>query len=1047
MSRAALPCLLGLPGLLGLLGLLAACPPGPSAPDAGGGFTRVETVDVGGLVLYVAGLPGSRTNMGFGLLSPRTGKASATLREVVADGARVMAAGSPDGRTLAWLDGGGLLHVATMGLDAQGTPTLTELRTLPFRGQQFIAFTNSGDRVYSDEAFADPGPDGGLAACANPRHGPIVAPDGLSWVGDCDRIGTLFHDRTPVLVMTSTASLALTADGQWVLNGAPLHLESKTVARRLSDLSPAGSPLGAASPDGLVVPEGSASLTGIDGKRVVGRFINKKFVYEVEDKPLVPFLEPRMDPAAMFEGRGAATAPAGTIPSLDRQPATDGRGWVNLGPLPDGSADAWWFIGWDITFSGTTGDPQQTPRWSGLQLVSRADRRVTNHLDFTVTGACRRFTGPRDLVYGARPEGVVMLGEDSWACAGGATAGSVATQVFSTGLGHTWRGLVKGAKAEWPEVGAVLTTDGRAVVGTNAEVQGQGAALCFTRFTDGVRRCIERPELAQAEPMLSVGHAVAPASGEQASVAWVSHQGAWPGQEVRVFGTRFGVTGTLRVGDVTVPPANITSWTDEEVRFTLPEDAPAAGRVRVDAGKGSDEGARGFFVWRTQRWSGSPLATVPAARADLFQGLSPLVGVEAGRPRSFFIADHEQASPTATTVVGGTHILEARGQCRASDVLWIAEGAYATNRPLRCVGKLDVTKPWTLVPFGHEWAQPERAPRPFQFYGHLITSAGTGPVPFYGKPSWLELVHTPNDVVSREPMARFNDEEHAGTPQTGSLLTRADNSVLRAGHRLAPKTLVRTEALDWLGSQWQLRNGAPIGVNLVAQSVAELGGKLVVAGTDDTDNLRGALRVSTDGATFPTRLVGADATAGSFAPILAFPGGRRAGFVGVSWSAPRGVRGLYTLSTSLALTEDALPAPPGSATLERDQLDFGVFGTALFAWNRAAGTLHVLDTNDVTPAWAPVEFGGKKVTAFMVDVVRGRVLVAAQDTLWRSAEAALSFEPWPSPVQLPVDLGPMTFTSFALDNEGFAHVGVAEWAINPTSSPPVFGSLVGRPVP
>jgi hypothetical protein len=663
-------------------------------------------------------------------------------------------------------------------------------------------------------------------------------------------------------------------------------------------------------------------------------------------------------------------------------------------------------------------------------VISRADGRLTNAFDFTPTSSCRGFTGPRDFVYGAPPQGPVMLGQDTWACHGGG-----------------WVGMVKGAPVQWGGAGPVLTTDGRAAVGGNTERVGDDTALCFTLFTGGGARCIELPELAQAWPAMAVGHAVAPAGGEQASVAWVSHQGAWPGQEVRVFGNRFGTSGTLRVGEVTVPPANITSWTDGELRFTLPDTAPAIGRVRVDAGKGSDEGARGFSVWRTVRWSGGPLAAVPAdARMDLFQGLSPLVGVEPGRTRAFVIADHQQASLSLARQLGGTHLIDPSGQCRPGDVLWISEGNYATNRPVRCVGKLDVTRPWTVVPFGEQWTGARQAPRPFQFYGYLITTANTGAAPFNDKPSWLELVHTTDEVVSREPIARYNNEEHAGTPQTGSLITRADNSVLRVGHRLAPKTMVRTEALDWVGSQWQLRNGPAVNVGLVAQAVAELGGKTVVAGYDDGDNLRGALRVSTDGVTFPARIVGAASTAGSFAPIYALPGGRRAGFVGVAWNGQVGVKSLYTLSTSLTLVEDALPAPPGTAAVKRDDLDFGVVGTALFAWNRPAGTLHLLDTNDASPLWAPVEFGGRKVTAFMVDTLRGRVLVAAQDTLWRSAAGALTFEPWPSPMQLPVDLGPMTFTSFALDRDGYAHVGVQEWGTDATVTPPVRGSLVGRPV-
>jgi hypothetical protein len=1025
--------------------VLAACPPsGADAPDSGV-TVSVKSVDVGGLILYVAGLPGSRTSMGFGLLSPRTGKATPALREVIADGARVMAAGSPDGRTLAWLDGASVLHVATMALDGDGAPTLTEQRTLPMRGSRALAFTDWGDRVVSDEAFANPGPDGGVAACPESRHPPAVAPNGRAWVGDCKRVGTLFDDLTPTLVMPGAPSLELSADGQWVLGGPPLFLPERTVATKTNTPSTVSSPEGNAAPDGVV----STPSFGLDGKRVAQVFIELKSVYRVEDATVVPAPRPRSTPAAMFEGRGPGTEPPGPTPSLNRLPPSDGRGWNSLGVLPDGSAEVWWLVGWDITTT-PRGEPQQTPRWSGFQVISRVDGRVTNTLDFSLSGSCVRDAPPQ--AYGERPRGLVMLGDDGWACSGEDAAGSVGDQTFVVSTPGTWRGLVKGVRAEWGTAGQVLTTDGRAAVGANGATEGQGTALCFTSFSGGPRRCLELPELKQAEPMLSVGHAVAPASGEQASVAWVSHRGAYPGQEVRVFGNRFGASGTLRLGDVAVPAADIVSWSDEEVRFRMPAAAPAVGRVRVDAGRGSDDGARGFFVWKTQRWSG-PLGSVPQATMTLHQGLSPLIGVEAGRTRAMSIADHEQASLSLATVVKGTHLLDPAGRCRPSDVLWIAEGPYATNRPLRCTEKLDAAQPWTVVPFGHEWARPEQAPRPFHFYGELITTANTGAAPFFDKPSWLELVRTSGDVVTREPIARPNNEEHAGAPTQGSLITRPDGSVLRAGHRLAPKTLVRTEALDQVGSQWQLRNGTPLGVGLIAASVAELGGKTVVAGTDDGDNLRGVLRVSTDGVAFPTRVVGAASGAGSFAPVFAMPGGRRAGFIGVawegninSWQQGDGVRSLYTLSPTLTFTEAALPPPPGTGSLRREQLDFGVLGRRLYAWNRPAGTLHVLDTDAVTPQWTSVDFTGKRVTAFMVDAGRARILVGAQDTLWRTTADGQAFEPWPSPVQLPVDLGPLTVTSFALDKAGYAHVGVAEWA-GAVDPPPVLGSLVGRPVP
>lgn len=82
----------------------------------------------------------------------------------------------------------------------------------------------------------------------------------------------------------------------------------------------------------------------------------------------------------------------------------------------------------------------------------------------------------------------------------------------------------------------------------------------------------------------------------------------------------------------------------------------------------------------------------------------------------------------------------------------------------------------------------------------------------------------------------------------------------------------------------------------------------------------------------------------------------------------------------------------------------------------------------------------------MADGRRQRAFVAARDSLWRSSTDGSSFEAWPSPVSLPLDLGPMTYTLFALDKDGYAHVGVAEWtgALGPG---PVTATLIGRPLP
>ena len=97
-----------------------------------------------------------------------------------------------------------------------------------------------------------------------------------------------------------------------------------------------------------------------------------------------------------------------------------------------------------------------------------------------------------------------------------------------------------------------------------------------------------------------------------ATVTNISRIAATPGDEVHVFGLRFGDSGTLSIGASPVDAGHIVSWGTNHIVFTMPEDAPESGRVLVTTANGSDTGAVAIHLTRTTRWE-PPFAAAQAA--------------------------------------------------------------------------------------------------------------------------------------------------------------------------------------------------------------------------------------------------------------------------------------------------------------------------------------------------------------------------------------------------------------------------------------------------
>ncbi|MEW5741089.1 MAG: hypothetical protein AB1938_19360 [Myxococcota bacterium] len=1016
-----------------LLALALGCttPSTPPPPQV----AQVATTEVAGLVVMVGAHP-SRTAFGFRLFNPRAGKVSET-REVVADGADVLAAGSPDGRSMAWIDGARVLHVARLSVHADGTPTLTETYTVRVADATRLDFTSFPDRLVTGGDYVVA--DGGVTSCSSVTAGP----DGVTWVGRCGEVTTLMREGTAIMPLTSGGSFS--ADGQFLLSGDPLHVFDRTVLSNPAKADPSGDgpftlPMGTLQRDDSL----ELNLAGNTGKFVVEEPLNGAFQLAVRESSRVPETGRRWRIDTLFSSRDVTAFEETAAASLDGLPASDGRGWLPLGVLADGSADVWSLLGWNIAMDA---GPRQVGAFSFLHVRSRADGSVRRHPNGNLLGACR-VAPPLSDRYGRAPQGLMMFRPDAWGCQAARKQGDQISSVFDAVSGTGWRGELRGQAMEWGEVGNLLTPDGRAFV-RSGTADGVGRGLCFTRVEDRSTECIDDAALEGFDPMLVIGHAVAPPPGAAAVVMWLSHQSAVAAEEVRVFGARFGTGGTLRLGNVTVPPTHILSWSENVISFRMPADAPRLGRVLVDAGQGTDTDARPFFLSRTERWV-SPLADVAPRTVSLFQGFTAAPNAKPG-VRTHLLADEGRVVTEPTTEIVGDFLLRSERECSPRTRLWIREGAFATHLPVSCPGTLDPSLPWTLVPGPHEFAAAGRSPRTHQFYEEVILTAADPS----GHQDWRVLMRVTGagaweatPIVGRT--SQRADADIIAMPAQGTMATLPGGSVLRVGHPVQEPGLIPTEALDLAGGSWVPRNLATIAIPPNFDSVAVLAGRTVIAGTLFRDNWRPVLRTSTDGTTFPLETLGASNAAGSFAPIFAVPTGRRRGFVGVyregNVAMPRvtdGPRSLYTLALDGTLTEGALPLPPGIPN-DPEQVDWGVLGPWLFAWNRDAGTLHALDTDAATPAWTELHFGGKRVTSFVVDVARQRLYVAAEDTLWRTRPGSLLFDA--RPVTLPVALGPMTFTWFAEDKGGFAHVGVAEWSAE-ISSPPVRATLVGRPAP
>ena len=153
---------------------------------------------------------------------------------------------------------------------------------------------------------------------------------------------------------------------------------------------------------------------------------------------------------------------------------------------------------------------------------------------------------------------------------------------------------------------------------------GPPPAICLTPVgADAKTTCVPAPDEQTADVLGFAGFGLNAANAsDPPRVLTVSQSAAFNGQQVSVFGVRFGASGTLKIGDTPVPASDIMSWEERRIVFTMTDALPDAGVISVDAATGSSAGGRVYRVHRTERVNSPFEALRTGAPVALAQGLN-----------------------------------------------------------------------------------------------------------------------------------------------------------------------------------------------------------------------------------------------------------------------------------------------------------------------------------------------------------------------------------------------------------------------------------------
>lgn len=588
--------------VLAALAAVAGACDGSSGSDPSGPPTATTRVAVDALIIMERDDPDRRAIY---LVDPSTGTTSSQEWYVGRIGDTVAIA--PDGQHIAYLPqspGVALSSVVVASVVMQeGLPTLEIDRQFDNIVAAEVHWSPDGDRVYTNGAWLDPA-SGAVHPCVSgsePQGSTVrdiaAFPGGHRYI--C--ASTLYDDGAWVGPADSAYD-EVSFDGQFY--GWTLHAPSGTT-RPLApgaQVDPTWSGLGAK----LRLADGSflSAPEGVHGKYVVeesGGFVT---VFKILENTVLPgdgaryaYHDPFETPVASPPGETWHIA-AALAPWLADG---DGRDYRPVGLTADGNSVVYVIQSYIITYATDgTNAIYETPVESALVEIHRDG----TSRGFRTSSIAARFAS---LTGG----GFVAQGDSDWLVSGGIADSA-------TGTHGAWFGY-RGGKATAITDTGMRTPDGRWLYG--GIDTAAGPAHCF--------RDLDGDLSAHCFPQANQGHAIGfMAQGLDAAydddgpiVLGTSRVGAWNGARVVVLGAHLGTSGTLTVGDTTVPASDIVSWGDYAITFTMSAALPETGRIRVATphGKGGEDSV--FQLHRTALVA-TPFDGVTHETVELGQGLN-----------------------------------------------------------------------------------------------------------------------------------------------------------------------------------------------------------------------------------------------------------------------------------------------------------------------------------------------------------------------------------------------------------------------------------------
>jgi hypothetical protein len=937
--------LLGLSGLA--LSSLVGCGGGDDGKKDGqdpGTTAVVDQVELDGFLLVMV-------NGGLALLDPETGETSAETLDLSGEpNPSNHFSVSPNGRQIAFESSAHTLKIADITFEG-GVPGFEIVRELTGAGYGRPRYTPDGLRIVTTNVAVDPATGDTWACSDEEARYPLVAlAGGHRYV--CQTTSELKEDGD---VLASGASLtAVSADGQFSDMGT--HVPSGT-RREINNTPVSGGvalearfPLadgtfaelyGSASGERVTEsPGGFVTIynrTPIDNEQRDGRYFDIKKSFEAGDW-------------SKAEGETWPLRDAG-FPLLSDG---DGRVTSPIGVSQDERHVLFGSSAWVITGDQYTNALYETVIESAFSVVDRDGNNERTYRTTSLGDVALIYTKAETDVEGAvlfQPElfqdtAVVDFGD-----------GNLLVPIGGYGLaGSGWGGYFDGKPYIVHEAGR-MSRDGRWFVVAGGAVSPTDLRLCFMEVGATSKRCLSTS--IGGVPQTIVGYGLKSAHAKDApEVLATSRSSAWPGSTVSIFGVRFGDSGTVHIGDAEVADADISSWSDDHIEFTVSEELPEAGQIVVETAQGKGGTARQFWLHRS-RLVETPFDGIHVGTIALGQGLNvvDLGGYEAedgkGPP------DANAVFSSQTRLDTGEYVIYSPGSEEPmKGEIELVSGGFSHRLYFQLENRLADDTKWQLVQPTGLVDLNNQYPGFRRIAGDLVESA-IGAHPLVGERITLA------SFASRIPgtvAANFGAPDYWREGEDGKgawVLNKIDNI-----------TKGFAKVTDWNAQPaWGTPTFAasPQAALLPFLFGVEAAGQvLVLTGSDLMGSGKAGFQLSSDGgATFGAMTL-VDETLGNPSSSLVEPIriAAKAGtfFLTLETLGASDVAGVHAISTEGVLSKDATEVPAGAklfsgVAAQKPTLDYVSVGGKLLLHFPVSHTLFATDFDapgEATKTWTPL---------------------------------------------------------------------------------------------